>query len=373
MNTIDNPSLQSTVIDSLTPKPSHSAVATTNANTPTISQDLQTQTDHSYLNDIHPEQVREFLINHVNRRLNETPANNADVTNEYDSVASTESDLGIKLTQSVSQAYLVTGQTPEEIQVNVTKAFHEVSEALHSTNSLPENLENEFTRLKYSISDFITRLNELGKSGINFENGSIPNPPSNIEIETKNGDTISIEIAQTSISQTSNIALYDSQYAGSNYSSLTDSSAGLAISVSSSLSENKLSSIKDLVKSIGETANQFDRVSVNTALNSLQEIRQAPDSALPARTSLNHDQQKAASSYHQAQTSNLQNDSLVSPQLLGQTARLIGQAEQTTDLKEIIENIRDLYEGFYQQLEQTSETTNQSQKAADVLNNMLSV
>lgn len=164
---------QSILTDTQTTRAPQASVRESQIKTsPTHSEAGYTNSQHSYLNDIQPEQAREFLLSHVNRALKDSTSSHIDAGSEYPQPLDNESTLEAQLTYSITQAALRSQQQPIELRARLATAFGEVTDTLKRTDSLPESLENEFTRLQHSLSDFIVRLNELARKRLSAEQDS---------------------------------------------------------------------------------------------------------------------------------------------------------------------------------------------------------
>ena len=143
------------------------------------------------------EGAREFLLNHVTQTLFSEVKLNNDGPNRYTPVLEDQASLEAELSNVVSQAAISSGNNSAvNLASFVDQGFDEAIKILKSTKQLPESLENEFTQIQHSLSDFIARFNALRNNGIN-PNPVEPKAGNVLEIETRNGEVIKIELASS--------------------------------------------------------------------------------------------------------------------------------------------------------------------------------
>ncbi|MDX1813013.1 MAG: hypothetical protein R3240_13745 [Gammaproteobacteria bacterium] len=211
MEILNNTAAQSIVLDTLNPG------GVSDLQTPQENQHPATAHAHSgenpnYIGNIQPEQAREFLASHVNRKLSEiTSPYNVEQQPAYHTPFNNELQLENHLKESISQASL-----RESSHLNIAKqvstAFNEAQNILTNSMNLPDNLQNEFTRIQYSLSDFIARLNSLAKDGVNIDMQQNKTQDGQVmEVETREGKIITIDLSRFTNQKSNDVKLYENQ------------------------------------------------------------------------------------------------------------------------------------------------------------------
>lgn len=130
--------------------------------TSTESQLPEPVSDHLFLNNIRPEQAREFLLNHINRKLDIASStatkNIADYSENVSSVNETSNQIVASINRALNNHNLRTQDATariDEVISNVNSGFTETREILKNLNILRREFVTEFHDIQRNVNNFL--------------------------------------------------------------------------------------------------------------------------------------------------------------------------------------------------------------------------
>lgn len=127
--------------------------------------------DHLFLNNIRPEQAREFLLSHINRKLEVSESNPsrgiADYIGNANSSEETSNQIAISIRRALSTSSADLPNQAERIASitnEVNDGFTEARQIFTNLNSLRSEFLNDFESIQKNVNKFLNTLTS------NFEN-----------------------------------------------------------------------------------------------------------------------------------------------------------------------------------------------------------
>lgn len=249
------------------------------------------------------------------------------------------------------------GKQLKDLIDKIQKGFNQAKDTLEQLNVLSQGFAPEFDVIQQRVNSFLQFLedpennnlpiNNAPTNNLSTENSNNTqsieastiaisqesyqsNSQANIQIETRDGDIVTIDLSNSfSQQQTSAAAQYDGQtlnqsatqntlqstiqsnsFSGYVYEASTQSSNALTFTVSGNLDDEELAAISNLVGDISKTIGQFEKGNVTAALSLAKNIdtqsAELSGFTFSARTS---EQYRAIDLYQQTQTSTTSSNS----------------------------------------------------------------
>ena len=253
--------------------------------------------DHVFLNNIRPHQAREFLHNHIGRAVAEqTPKSQAAqpaFTRSFPDAKTTASHIIDTVNQAASslpEHNADSGNNLKDLINRIQEGFNQAKDALEKLNVLSQGFAPEFDDIHQSVNNFLQFLedpennalpviqsgngnnlietSEVSASLESYQSSS----QASIQIETRDGDIVTIDLTNSINQQQSSASLQDNRFSGYVYEAFSESENSLAFTVSGELDEDELNAISNLVGDIAKTVGQFEKGNVTAALNIAKNI-----------------------------------------------------------------------------------------------------
>ncbi|MDH3327494.1 MAG: hypothetical protein OEM38_12365, partial [Gammaproteobacteria bacterium] len=266
--------------------------------------------DHVFLNNIRPDQAREFLNNQIGRSIAElapgTQAAAPAFKRNFSDANSTASNI-IENVNQAANAIPASNENDAEPKVTledlinkIQEGFQQAKNAFEELNVMSQGFEPEFDQIQQQVNGFLQYLKDPINNTIpsTAEDGTAENGTANssietseiianqesyqtssqtsIQIETRDGDIVTIDLSNSFSQQQSSASLQSdkqgSNFSGYVYEAYSESENSLAFTVSGELDEGELNAISSLVGDIAKTVGQFEKGNVNAALNIAKNI-----------------------------------------------------------------------------------------------------
>ncbi len=275
--------------------------------------------DALFLNNIRPDQAREFLQSSISRSINDhfskpqsAQASQPTFVRNFPTAEATASYIIDDITQATStiptQNQANTSKTLGALEApasnleslinKIQDGFQQAKEALDQLGALTPGFTPEFEQIQQTVNGYLQFLSDP-------ENNTAPSAPispasnpagnnistsevsasyesyqsssqASIQIETRDGDIVTIDLANSFNQQQSSASLQSNNQSGSFsgyvYEANSETRNSFAFTVSGSLDEGELKAISALVSDIGNTIGQFEKGDVNAALNIAKNI-----------------------------------------------------------------------------------------------------
>jgi len=118
--------------------------------------------DHLFLNNIRPEQAREFLLNHINRRLEVSAPPPIRGATDYSEDVSSVNAASNQIIYSVNRALKLNSNDNNakinEVTDSVSSAFAEARDILKNLNILRREFLSEFNDIQKNVSGFLENI-----------------------------------------------------------------------------------------------------------------------------------------------------------------------------------------------------------------------
>jgi len=254
--------------------------------------------DYVFLNNIRPNQAREFLHDHIGRSI-------AEIIPEPQSIqpAFTRSFPNADATAShiIDNVNTASNSLPKEstganggladLINKIQEGFNQAKEALEKLNVLSEGFAPEFDDIHQKVNTFLQFLEDpetntapnsstkrMETTEISASHESYQtNSQASIQIETRDGDIVTIDLANSFNQQQSSTSLQDNNFSGYVYEAYSETTNSLAFTVTGELDEEELNAISSVVGEIAKTVGQFEKGNVNAALNIAKNINTQSD------------------------------------------------------------------------------------------------
>lgn len=287
-------------------------------------------TDRVFLNNIRPEQAREFLHNHIGQSIaafasagaprsasaqpafaRSFPTAEATASHIIDNVSQAAGAIptgtiktnGIDSGESTGEDSTVdtsitdapeSGSNLSDLINKIQDGFHQAKDALEQLGALTPSFALEFEEIQQKVNDFLVFLedpennvaptspnkietNEVAASHESYQSSS----QASIQIETRDGDIVTIDLSN-SFNQEQTAAASQSvnssgNFSGYVYEAYSERANSFSFTVSGDLDDDELNAISALVGDIGQTVGQFEKGNVNAALNIAKNIDRQSD------------------------------------------------------------------------------------------------
>jgi len=118
--------------------------------------------DHLFLNNIRPEQAREFLLNHINRKLEVSSPLPVRGVADYSEDVSSTNETSNQIIASVNRALNIDSQNStekiDEVTNNLNSGFAEAREILKNLNILRREFLTEFHDIQKNVNGFLDNI-----------------------------------------------------------------------------------------------------------------------------------------------------------------------------------------------------------------------
>lgn len=236
--------------------------------------------DYVFLNQIRPEQAREFLLSRIGQSITDVvpqakpalPGFSQSLPDAKSTSSQIIDNVG-QAASSIDQNNSATGKTLKDLVESIQKGFKQAKESLANLNVLSQGFDTEFNSIESSVNRFLDQLQspqttEISASAESYQTSS----QASIQIETRDGDIVTIDLSNSTSQQQQSASLQTNDYSGYIYGASSESSNSLTFSVSGELDEGELNAISNLVGDIAKTVGQFEKGNVNAALEMSKKI-----------------------------------------------------------------------------------------------------
>jgi len=118
--------------------------------------------DHLFLNNIRPEQAREFLLNHINRKLEVSPSLPVRSIADYSEDVSSINETSNQIIASINKALNIDSPNSvaktAEVTINLNSGFTEAREILKNLNILRREFLTEFHDIQKNVNGFLDKI-----------------------------------------------------------------------------------------------------------------------------------------------------------------------------------------------------------------------
>jgi len=248
--------------------------------------------NHVFLNNIKPEQAREFLHSHIGRKIDESIPHHSRAYNtakapEYQNISADPASVASSLINKINHSNAAIENESadkstsfKDLVIAVQQGFSETKLSLEQRNEFHGQISQEFGEIKDQVNQFLSSLEPTQrKEGqpIN-ETTSLSsreyqsNSETSIQIETRDGDIVTIDLAQSSAYQHTESTFQTNNAYGHLQESYNESNHSFNFSVVGELDEDELNAISDLVDEIANTVDKFEKGNIEAALNHSKNI-----------------------------------------------------------------------------------------------------
>lgn len=236
--------------------------------------------DYVFLNQIRPEQAREFLLSRIGQSVTEVVPQTKPAVPAFSRGLPDASSTSSQIIENIGQAASSIGKdnaatttTLKDLVESVQKGLKQAKESLANLNVLSQGFDTEFNSIESSVNRFLDQLQspqttEIAASAESYQTSS----QASIQIETRDGDIVTIDLSNSTSQQQQSASLQTNDYSGYIYEASSASSNSLSFSVSGELDESELNAISNLVDDIAKTVGQFEKGNVNAALEMSKKI-----------------------------------------------------------------------------------------------------
>jgi len=336
----------------------------------------QTNADRLFLNESRPDTVRTFLTERIIQRLQsmqDSMARFQQATPSYnnnDSVKNSASKIVNSANSAVEQLSPKAGNT-SAIRMVKDAVTEEVKNTRRDfDNHYPNNepILKGLAKLEQAVQEALSKYpfalnSEVPTETLRASSKNLSqNISSNIEIKTKDGDVVTINLQRSSSINTAEFAYSNGGTNAEGFATNVDKSFSLEFSVQGNLDEDELKSINKLLKNIESVADKFEYGSLNAALAKASKLKfDATEIASFSASFQSQKQYKAVELYQQTQVVNQQDAVPLTPQkifsdlsdLLKDLEDLVVQATETTNL----ESPKDSVNGILEKMAKLKEET----------------
>ena len=351
------------------------------------------ESDRLFLNNIRPEQAREFLHSHIGRSIAEhapkSQTAHPSFTRIFPDANTTASHIIDDVSQAASSLPEESASTPAKPNSNlkdlITKiqdGFRQAKEALEDLGTLSQGFAPEFDEIEQKVNAFLQFL-EAPEN--NVAPGTVTNDATNktiatseiaasqetyqtssqasIQLETRDGDIVTIDLSNSFSQQQSAASLQNNSqqnsFSGYVYEAYSESQSSFSYTVSGELDDDELKAISQLVGDIGKTVGQFEKGNVNAALNIAKNIdRQSEELSSFSFNVQTSEQYRAIDLYQKTQVSTQETIPASPPANTNENVDAIFSnnisnhiyAAESANILDAASTVNSIFEKFYEQL-----------------------
>jgi len=117
----------------------------------------EASSDHLFLNNIRPEQAREFLLNHIQRKLAYNAPNLSKSLQEYTAELGSANDVSKTINAKISNILNTENPSVNNLSDNIKNGFSEAQQVLNTIGIMDMGFQSEFEAIQRDVTDFITK------------------------------------------------------------------------------------------------------------------------------------------------------------------------------------------------------------------------
>jgi len=252
--------------------------------------------DPVFLNNIRPAQAREFLHNNIGRSISDYAAKSqpgqSAFARSFPNAETTASQIidtigqaanTIPKTNPGNPASETQGKSLADLVNKIQDGFRQTKEALNQLGALSSGFAPEFDKIQERVNNFLQFLSDpenntsqIASSYESYQRDS----QARIQIETRDGDIVTIDLANSLNQQQSNSTIQSNnqngdqnrRFSGYVYEAYSEAANSFSFTVSGNLDEGELKAINALVGDIAKTIGQFEKGNIDAALNIAKNI-----------------------------------------------------------------------------------------------------
>ncbi len=318
-----------------------------------------------FLNELKPQQARDFLVSRLLKKLDATSLPNINNQNQNFVNNASPRDTANNIITSLNK-FNQKSENPEAPSASINKlsnilhsAIDETTSTLNNVNALTPEIASEFEKIFNDVTSFINSLNNRGNETISSSSFSQYQSKSelNIQIETADGDIVTIDIAKSLAAENRSSTYSNSDGNGQFDSSYMEKNSSLSYSVIGDLDEEEVNSINMLIEQISKTTLQYEKGNVNAALQLAHNLKLEGDTLKAFEFNIQTSEQYRAIDLYERTKSidtrpnTIHQDNIASSSAFGSVKDILSLATHDIALKDPINKIREIFNRFYEQLE----------------------
>ena len=329
--------------------------------TPVDNNALQ-QREALFSNKLKPQQARDFLVSRVLKKIDATSPANINAQNKNYTNNASPRDTANNIIASLNKLSQKSMNTEmPSISINrlsdiLHSAIEETRNTLDKVNALTPEITSEFESIFNEVTNFIDSLGNRSNESVssNFYQYQ-SNTQINIQIETADGDVVTLDIAKSLAIENSSMAYSNRESSGQVSSSYMEKNSRLNYTVVGNLDENEINSINKLIEKISKTTSQYEKGNVDSALKLAQNLKLDGDTLKAFEFKIQTSEQYRAIDLYE-RTKNI--DTLPDTSLQGNIAsssafdnikNILSLATHDIAMKDPISKIREIFDRFYEQ------------------------